>query len=851
MSKLNQELEQLVQKSGGAAGTLSTDQQRLLFSKRVIGDLSNIIYQMNNVYYPLFATLSSTNTLNALDFGLSGNILFTHINATQASSSLFYDNVTGRPRTVKETIDVVLTELQRIENLIGNDTTADEYDDTEVRGLITKNDRNLQQTRKDAFGPNYAFGNDGNADLTYSLSQHIDNLGQFFTDFPSTGNTYTATYPTLSLDINLSDINIDTTLAQSVITGLTADLGYIRTFVGKTTTGAETPTYSAHGTITHVSDGQSLEEAIQTLDAAVPTTVVAHASTHIHGAADPIDADQLSITWTPANYTPTTSPTEVSNTAHLTAHLAGIDAALAAVSLTVSGADNQLVRMDSTTGIQNSLIYLSDTGTIYPDTSGTKNLGATTTTDTRFSNIYLNSGGVLDFNGNGTVRALTGTLSLYAQDDVTIQNGSGKWVGFDSSASALAFDGPGFGGTGTLSSAGSLIVTVAASNDLSITSAGTERFNFDTDNTVLSLITNTSTEPKIQFGSSSSDSYISADIAKNMTISSDGDIYLYPSATEEFIFTGSTLQLPETTSTIRMSSDAEPITFVATGPDLDITGTSDINITTDTGTIQLSANRIDFLNDEDVSHKIRFRCGTNSSAAFINDGGGGDMALTLAGIYTDSRTYVSGDVKNGTRLYLETEIGSNLQQLVFGHDTPTIVMADFDLSATTNPTASQRYCDFKASGTSIGYIGGDGAGNVVYQSFTGGHTALSATQQNFTRGEILCTTGSLGTNNSPLVERTNISNNKKVMGVFTMQIGNEIAYNALGEGSVLVSNVNGDIEAGDLITTSSILGVGQKQDDDIFRSYTVAKCVEDIDWESISPTNGVKIVLAHCTIHCG
>ena len=850
MSKLNQELEQLVQKSGGAAGTLSTDQQRLLFSKRVIGDLSNIIYQMNNVYYPLFATLSSTNTLNALDFGLSGNILFTHINATQASSSLFYDNVTGRPRTVKETIDVVLTELQRIENLIGNDTTADEYDDTEVRGLITKNDRNLQQTRKDAFGPNYAFGNDGNADLTYSLSQHIDNLGQFFTDFPSTGNTYTATYPTLSLDINLSDINIDTTLAQSVITGLTADLGYIRTFVGKTTTGAETPTYSAHGTITHVSDGQSLEEAIQTLDAAVPTTVVAHASTHIHGAADPIDADQLSITWTPANYTPTTSPTEVSNTAHLTAHLAGIDAALAAVSLTVSGADNQLVRMDSTTGIQNSLIYLSDTGTIYPDTSGTKNLGATTSTDTRFSNIYLNSGGILDFNGNGTVRALTGTLSLYAQDDVTIQNGSGKWVGFDSSASALAFDGPGFGGTGTLSSTGSLIVTVAASNNLSITSAGTERFNFDTDNTVLSLITNTSTEPKIQFGSSSSDSYISADTAKNMTISSDGDIYLYPSATEEFIFTGSTLQLPETTSTIRMGSNAEPITFVAVGPDLLLTGTSDIGITTDTGGITLTGKTVKFVSDADITHKIKFEVNGDASSYFINDGGVGDMTLVLAGTDTPSRFYGTG-INNGCRLYAEASFGSSVAQFVSSHTTSTHTITEYDFSAVASPTTTQRYCDFKANGTSIGYIGGDGAGNVVYQTFTGGHTALSAAQQNFTRGEILCTTGSLGTNNSPLVERTNIPNNKKVMGVFTMQEGNEIAYNALGEGAVLISNINGDIEAGDLITTSSILGVGQKQNDDIFRSYTVAKCIEDINWESVEPTNGVKIVLAHCTIHCG
>ena len=57
--------------------------------------------------------------------------------------------------------------------------------------------------------------------------------------------------------------------------------------------------------------------------------VSGHAARHIDGGADTIDGDKLEVTWTGhANYTPSTSPTEVDATDQLTAHLAGIDAAL-------------------------------------------------------------------------------------------------------------------------------------------------------------------------------------------------------------------------------------------------------------------------------------------------------------------------------------------------------------------------------------------------------------------------------------------------------------------------------------------------------------------------------------------
>jgi len=61
------------------------------------------------------------------------------------------------------------------------------------------------------------------------------------------------------------------------------------------------------------------------------TAIGDHAATHITGGSDEIDGDKVDIDWDPTNYTPTTDPSEVDNVDNLTAHLAGIDNALASL----------------------------------------------------------------------------------------------------------------------------------------------------------------------------------------------------------------------------------------------------------------------------------------------------------------------------------------------------------------------------------------------------------------------------------------------------------------------------------------------------------------------------------------
>ena len=69
-----------------------------------------------------------------------------------------------------------------------------------------------------------------------------------------------------------------------------------------------------------------------------------------------------------------------------------------------------------------------------------------------------------------------------------------------------------------------------------------------------------------------------------------------------------------------------------------------------------------------------------------------------------------------------------------------------------------------------------------------------------------------------------------------------IIINSLGEGSIWISNYNGNIENGDYITTSPISGIGQKQSDDLLHNYTVAKATCSVNFNNIQsyPLEKVK-----------
>ena len=74
--------------------------------------------------------------------------------------------------------------------------------------------------------------------------------------------------------------------------------------------------------------------------------------------------------------------------------------------------------------------------------------------------------------------------------------------------------------------------------------------------------------------------------------------------------------------------------------------------------------------------------------------------------------------------------------------------------------------------------------------------------------------------------------NGNFISVFDATLGDKRTFiNSVGEGAIWVTNKNGNLESGDYITSSSILGYGQKQDSIFIANYTVAKITMDCDFQ--------------------
>jgi hypothetical protein len=203
-------------------------------------------------------------------------------------------------------------------------------------------------------------------------------------------------------------------------------------------------------------------------------------------------------------------------------------------------------------------------------------------------------------------------------------------------------------------------------------------------------------------------------------------------------------------------------------------------------------------------------------------------------------------------------------------------------------------------GTRVFHIDGDGN---LSTSFTSQHwvvlevSELSSATVEFSPGLIVSSTGVLWNKTrietgNPIVRLSAIRNDKGAYGIIAGNFANvskdlaiwnnfphdfnigsmpengqgtatyseeskffKARVNGGGDGQVWVTNINGEVQNGDYITTSEIGGYGMRQDDDLLHSYTVAKCVEQIDWNNVAATithDGIayKKYLTGCTYHC-
>jgi hypothetical protein len=193
-------------------------------------------------------------------------------------------------------------------------------------------------------------------------------------------------------------------------------------------------------------------------------------------------------------------------------------------------------------------------------------------------------------------------------------------------------------------------------------------------------------------------------------------------------------------------------------------------------------------------------------------------------------------------------------------------------------TAANDYM-FHRNGGDRGYLAGNG--NAYQIDFTGQHRSfidgisvtnyadfeglvVSANKNKYYDIDENVTTGANAIQISqslPLVALSNVAHDKACFGVisgvedpdtrkyeqgtfvsvFQKQKGDTRAFiNSLGEGAIWVTNIGGNLEAGDYITTSNVAGYGQKQDSEFLANYTVAKITMDCDFEPV--TQPIQII---------
>ena len=276
----------------------------------------------------------------------------------------------------------------------------------------------------------------------------------------------------------------------------------------------------------------------------------------------------------------------------------------------------------------------------------------------------------------------------------------------------------------------------------------------------------------------------------------------------------------------------------------------------------------------------------NDSADFVAVAGDtmtGTLNLPVDGLVagTDQLVLFGGHVGIGTAYpspvyQLEVRGGTNTAVLgesssstgVYGHSASGCgVIGESSDAYGVYGKSSDSYGMYGGSLNNIG-VGGCGATwdfyagcTGTYGSFTGAHEVKLSRDfpESIKFGMVVSVTGETQVRKTdedeisfsstlPTVQLSHTPNDSKVLGALISEsplpeehwyINESDAgdrFGIVGEGRVWVTNVNGDIEAGDYITTSAIAGYGQKQDDDLLHSYTLGKAIEDVDWSEVVET---------------
>ena len=192
------------------------------------------------------------------------------------------------------------------------------------------------------------------------------------------------------------------------------------------------------------------------------------------------------------------------------------------------------------------------------------------------------------------------------------------------------------------------------------------------------------------------------------------------------------------------------------------------------------------------------------------------------------------------------------------HDTVNVGAIDFTGQHRSTPSSESSYVELSSS------IGKIVVSDGTYSNLSGGNIVVNEAIPKVKLSNSRNQKSAFGVV-SDAEEQTSprVYSNGAFASVFDKGDENDhrIIINSLGEGGIWISNINGNIENGDYITTCEIPGYGMKQDDDLLHNYTVAKITQDCLFDLNSTTyeceeiqhNGqtYRVAFVGCTYHCG
>lgn len=235
--------------------TVTQATSKLVADRSVVKDLAGIVEQINEVNYPLFDALPSTgkgHNIDALDYGLSGNVIFTDLESSLGSEPVYWNTAQGRPCTVKESLEEVSSRLASLDNTVAALNDIAEYDDSALSDALAELELKLGQVAEDSFGSAYTLNSDGATILPYSMAEVLDAFGALCEGYSSTGLSHSGTFPSISI-------------ARGSVSELDGNLSEIYDAIGLEE-GDETIDYSLAGGPWSFANGVSLAHAAITLD---------------------------------------------------------------------------------------------------------------------------------------------------------------------------------------------------------------------------------------------------------------------------------------------------------------------------------------------------------------------------------------------------------------------------------------------------------------------------------------------------------------------------------------------------------------------------------------------------------